>query len=312
MRNQASSWVSLVMVAGVTAAGFIGACGGKVVVDGSNNGSGGAGGDGVVTSTGLSTTSSPVTTGVITGPITGGSTMSGPVTVGSSMDVAVSVGPGPVTVGSSMDVAVSVGPSSSSGGTNACQDACDKATTCGLDICSQFNVNCQNPVPQARCPLNCIANGSCGDIAKLAMQNFATPLGFCILSCQGMGPGSSGVGPGSSGVGPGSSGVGASSGSGNPMACQQCTVQQCGSALLACGLKMGPGSCSQWLQCAQGCGQDSQCLFGCDSQFPNAAAQYGGVYSCLCNKCDAQCPSENACDHILSTPSGSGPSGGGP
>jgi hypothetical protein len=298
MRNQASSWVSLVTVAGITVAGFIGACGGKVVVDGSNpSGGGGAGGGLMVTSgpqttSGLQTTSGPITTGSITtGPMTGpatvGATTGGPITTGSTMDVAVSVGPGP-------------GASSSTGGLNSCDIACDKASTCGFDFCSQFNINCANPPQQAQCPLNCIANGSCGDIAKLAMQNFATPLGACILGCQGMGPGSSGAGPGSSGSGP------------PPVPCQQCTLQQCGGPLFACNAKKGPGSCSEWLACAQGCGQSSMCLFGCDNQFPNAQPEYTGVYQCLCSKCDASCPGQDACDHLLVLPSGAGPSGGGP
>ncbi len=188
MRNQASSWVSLVTVGGITVAGFLGACGGKVVVDGSNpSGAGGAGGagDSIVATSGVQTTSGPETTSgpFTTGPIpTGPSTTSGPFTTGATMDVAVSVGPGP-----------GPGASASSGGGNACDNACDKASMCGFDFCSQFNINCANPPPQAQCPLKCIAVASCGDIAKLAMQNFATPLGACILGCQGMGP--SGGGP---------------------------------------------------------------------------------------------------------------------
>ena len=161
---------------------------------------------------------------------------------------------------------------------------------------------------QAQCGLDCIANGSCGDIAKLAMQNFATPLGFCLLGCGGMGPG----GVGSSGVGPGAVG---STGSGPPpMACQQCTFQQCGGPIFQCNAKKGAGSCSQWLQCAQGCGQDSSCLFGCDSQFPSAAQQYLPVYDCLCNNCDAQCPAQDACGHTGPSPSGGsgGVGGAGP
>jgi hypothetical protein len=159
---------------------------------------------------------------------------------------------------------------------------------CGLNFCGQFGINCTNPPPQAECPLACIANGSCSDIAKLANQNFATPLGACIIGCQGMGPG----------------GAQASVGSGPPPAgCQQCTLQQCGGPIFACNSKKGPGSCSQWLQCAQNCGQDSMCLFGCDGQFPNAKAQYDGVYSCLCTKCDASCPSEDACAHLAPSPS---------
>jgi hypothetical protein len=193
MSNQASSWVSLVTVGGITVAGFLGACGGKVVVDGSNpSGAGGAGGagdsivatSGVQTTSGPETTSGPITTGPITtGPITTGpSTTSGPITTGATMDVAVSVGPGP-----------GPGASASSGGGNACDNACDKASMCGFDFCSQFNINCANPPPPAQCPLKCIAVASCGDIAKLAMQNFATPLGACLFNCQGMGP--SGGGP---------------------------------------------------------------------------------------------------------------------
>jgi hypothetical protein len=313
MRNQAHSLMSLIMVAGVAAAGFIGACGGKVVVDASNpSGSGGAGGAG---GSGPGTTAQgPIITGPITGPATTGPQTDVAVSVGpSSVSVgpgsvsSVSVGPGPssVSVGpgpssvSSGDPSTSVttvGPSSSSGGpTSACENACDKSTSCGLDLCGQLNINCSAPLPgQVACPLNCVANASCGDIQKLAMQNFATPLGFCILGCQGgMGPGSSSVGPGSSGVGPGSS----SSGIPPVAVCQQCTIQQCGNAVFACNAKKGPGSCSQWLQCAQSCGTDSMCLFGCDSQFPNAKPQYDAVYQCLCDKCDASCPSENACQH---------------
>lgn len=66
MRNQAHSLMSLVMVAGVAAAGFIGACGGKVVVDASNpSGGGGAGGAGG----GISVVNSQAATGQPTGPI---------------------------------------------------------------------------------------------------------------------------------------------------------------------------------------------------------------------------------------------------
>jgi hypothetical protein len=285
MRNQAHSLMSLVMVAGVAAAGFIGACGGKVVVEGSNpSGAGGAGG-GLVATSGPQTTSGPIstgsiTTGPITGPATVGATTGGPITTGSTMDVAVSVGPGP-------------GASSSTGGLNTCDIACDKASACGFDFCSQFNINCANPPQQAACPLNCIANGSCGDIAKLAMQNFATPLGFCLLGCQNMGPSAvSSSAVGTTGSGP------------PPMACQQCTLQQCGGPIFQCNAKKGAGSCSQWLQCAQGCAQDSMCLFGCDSQFPNAAPQYLPVYDCLCNNCDAACPAEDACSHNGVAPSG--------
>ncbi len=293
MRNQAHSLMSLVMVAGVAAAGFIGACGGKVVVDASNpSGGGGAGGAG-------GSMSAVVTSQVATGQPTGPIMTSGSDTTGAQMDVAVSVGPSSSGSGGPASSSVSGGPgsssgsggpsaSSSTGGPNACVNACDKSSMCGLDFCGQFNINCMNPLPQqVQCPLTCIANASCSDIQKLAQQNFATPLGFCILGCQGMGPGSSSVGPG-----PGSSGSGPM-----PGGCQQCTFQQCGSAIVACNSKQGPGSCSQWLQCAQGCGSDSMCLFGCDSQFPNAEPQYDAVYQCLCDKCDASCPSQDACSH---------------
>lgn len=316
MRNQAQTLMSLVMIAGVATAGFIGACGGKVVVDASNpEGVGGAGGTGQSSTQFVVATSNvsagPVITGPITGPVTSGSNTSG-----SSMDVAVAVGTGPmavaVGVGSSSTgpntvaaVSVGTGPgpgssstgnpstSASTGGLNACDDACNNSLMCGLDFCGQFNINCANPLPgQVQCPLTCIGNASCGDIQKLAQQNFATPLGACILGCQGMGPGA-GAGPGSVGSGPPP-----------PMACTQCTFQQCGGPIFKCNNKKGPGGCAEWLQCAQGCGQDSMCLFGCDSQFPNAAKQYNEVYSCLCNNCDAACPSENACGHLGPSPSG--------
>ncbi len=288
MRNQPYSLLSLITFAGVAAAGFIGACGGKVVVESSGStGEGGAGGAGsaggqqsIVATSGVQT--GPITTGPVT---TGASTTSG-VDVSSSQVAVAStgVGPGPSSVAAS-----SVAASSSTGVVNSCDDACSKASMCGLDFCGQFNINCANPPTQAQCPLSCIAAGSCGDIAKLAMQNFATPLGACILGCQGMGPG----GVGSTGSGPPP-----------PQSCTQCTLQKCGGPIFQCNSKKGPGSCSQWLQCAQGCGTDSMCLFGCDSQFPNAAPQYDAVYSCLCNKCDTSCPAEDACSHTGVSPSG--------
>lgn len=284
MRNQPYSLLSLVTFAGVAAAGFIGACGGKVVVDGSGpTGEGGAGGAGSAGGQ----QSIVASTGVLTGPITTGpNTTTGPDVSSSQVAIASSgVGPGPSSVAATTSaVSSSVAASSSTGVVNACDDACNKATMCGLDFCSQFGINCANPPMQAQCPLNCIANGSCGDIAKLAMQNFATPLGACILGCQGMG------GVGSTGSGP------------PPQSCTQCTLQQCGGPIFQCNAKKGAGSCSQWLQCAQNCGQDSMCLFGCDSQFPNAAPQYDAVYSCLCNSCDASCTSENACAHLAVPP----------
>jgi hypothetical protein len=307
MRNQAHSLMSLIMVAGVAAAGFIGACGGKVVVDASNpSGAGGAGGagGGFSVTTGQVSTSSVMTGPIITGPITGPTTTGDvAVSVGPSVVSAVSVGPGPSSVssGPNPSTSVSVGQASSSGGPsassstggplNACDSACDKASGCGFDFCGQFNINCDNPLPgQVQCPLTCVGNASCDDIKKLANQNFMTPLGACIFGCQGMGVG----GVGSSGVGPGSS---SSTGIPPVMACQQCTVQQCGAAVGACAAKQGPGGCSHWLQCAQGCGTDSMCLFGCDNQYPNAKQQYHAVYQCLCDKCDSSCPSEDACQH---------------
>jgi hypothetical protein len=287
MRIQAYSLMSTMTFLGVAVAGFVGACGGKVVVDGSNpaggGGAGGAGGGVFAIVASAAVTTAAVTTGssITTGPIM---TTGGPGSSGASMDVSASVGTGP-------DASSSVAASSSTGVVNACDDACNKATMCGLNFCSQFGINCANPPMQAQCPLACIAAGSCGDIAKLAMQNFATPLGACIIGCQGMGPGSA-VSVGSTGSGP------------PPMGCQQCTFQQCGGPIFQCNAKKGPGSCSQWLQCAQGCGQDSMCLFGCDMQFPNAAPQYDVVYSCLCNSCDASCPAENACGHLGPVPPG--------
>lgn len=290
MRIQSYSLMSAMTFAGVVVAGFIGACGGKVVVDGSGpNGEGGAGGAGgaggmVFSIVASSTVTAAVSTGssITTGPIM---TTGGPASSGATMDASASVGTGP---GASSSVAAS----SSTGVVNACDDACNKASMCGFDFCSQFGINCANPPMQAQCPLACIASGSCGDIAKLAMQNFATPLGACILGCQGMGPGSAVAGVGSTGSGP------------PPMGCQQCTFQQCGGPLFQCNAKKGPGSCSHWLKCAQACAHDSMCLFGCDMQFPNAAPEYDAVYSCLCNSCDASCPADNACAHGGPVPPG--------
>jgi hypothetical protein len=293
MRNQPYSLLSLITFAGVAAAGFIGACGGKVVVEssGTSGGEGGAGGSGSAGGQ----QSIVATSGVQTGPITTGPNTTTGVDVSSSQvavaSSSVGVGPGPSSVAATG--VSSVAASSSTGVVNSCDDACNKASMCGLDFCNQFNINCANPPTQAQCPLDCISVASCGDIAKLAMQNFGTPLGACILGCQGMGPG-----------GVGSSGVGSTGSGPPPQGCQQCTLQQCGTPIFQCNAKKGPGSCSHWLQCAQGCGTDSMCLFGCDSQFPNAAVEYDAVYSCLCNKCDTSCPAENACSHTGVSPAG--------
>ncbi len=309
MRNQAYSLMSLVSFAGIAAAGFVGACGGKVVVDGANPGGGGGGAGG-----GFAITSGPTSGFVASTGVVG--TTSTPSSSGATMDASVSVGTGvggssstgftssSTGFGGSSSVASSstgfggssavssVAASSSTGVIDSCNNACDKAMMCGLDFCGQFGINCGNVPPQSQCGLDCISNGSCGDIAKLAMQNFATPLGACFLGCQGMGPG----GVGSTGSGPPP-----------PMACQQCTFQQCGGPIFQCNAKKGPGSCSHWLQCAQGCNHDSMCLFGCDAQFPNAAPEYDAVYSCLCSSCDAQCPSDNACGHMGAGSSGTAP-----
>jgi hypothetical protein len=293
--------MSLATFAAIAAAGFIGACGGKVIVDGENpDGTGGGGGAGggfaivassSVVSTGVvGTTSSPSSTGA--NMIASVSVGTGPGSVVASSSVGVGgAGPGSSSVASSSVASTGVASSSATGVIDSCNTACDKAQTCGLDFCGQFGINCGNVPPQSQCGLDCISNGSCGDIAKLAMQNFATPLGACFLGCQGMGPGAA-ASVGSTGSGP------------PPMACQQCTFQSCGGPIFQCNAKKGPGSCSKWLQCAQGCGQDSMCLFGCDAQFPNAAPEYDAVYSCLCNSCDAQCPAENACGHLGPVPPG--------
>ena len=300
MRNQAYSLMSLVSFAGIAAAGFIGACGGKVIVDGSNpDGVGGSGGGSfAITATTGGVTSTGVV-GTTSSPSSSGATMDASSSVGTGIGGSASSSVASSSTGfggtSSVAVSSSVAASSSTGVIDSCNNACDKASMCGLDFCGQFGINCGNVPPQAQCSLDCISNGACGDIAKLAMQNFATPLGACLLGCQGMGPG----GVGSSGVGVGSTGSGPP-----PMACQQCTFQQCGGPLFQCNAKKGPGSCSHWLQCAQGCGQDSMCLFGCDAQFPNAAPQYDAVYSCLCTSCDASCAGENACAHSAIAPAG--------
>ena len=261
MRNQAYSLMSLLSFTAIAAAGFIGACGGNVVVDGANpDGTGGAGGVPIIlTGPAMQVATSTGVVGTTSSPGSSGATMNASVSVGTGFGGSSSSG---FTSSSSGfgGTSSSVAASSSTGVVNSCDDACNKATLCGLDFCGQFNINCANPPMQAQCPLNCIANGSCGDIAKLAMQNFGTPLGACILGCQGMGPG-----VGSSGSGP------------PPISCQQCTLQQCGGPLFQCNAKKGPGSCSHWLQCAQGCNHDSMCLFGCDAQFPNAAPEYDAV-----------------------------------
>jgi hypothetical protein len=257
MKTPAYRFLTFLSFASIGAAGLLGACGADVtqVTGGTTSGTGTHG-----------TGGAPSTTDVVS------STSS---SMGGESSVSVSV-----------SVTTDQSASSSTGG-NDCQNACDKATMCGLDLCKQFGVDCAMPNPMFACPEKCISVATCDDIMKLANNQFNTPLGLCLFGCQGMGPASSS-----------SSGMA----TGGAMQCGQCLNQACAGTLQACATDFGPNSthCAKWLQCENTCYAQNptpQCFFDCDAANPGAAGKYQPVYDCACNSCPMECGPSDPCNH---------------
>jgi hypothetical protein len=74
-------------------------------------------------------------------------------------------------------------------------------------------------------------------------------------------------------------------------ACLTCGASKCGGVLTSC--EQDP-ECMPWLACLTAC--DSQaCSSACDATYADVARVYYGVYSCLCNTCDAACSIAGSC-----------------
>lgn len=149
---------------------------------------------------------------------------------------------------------------------NSCMMTCGLVVQCfGFDVCGMFGIDCNNPIPQAQCAIDCIdmANPDCSNI-----QGVATA---CFTSCMGM---------------MGDGGMGGS--------CQQCAGMSCMGEVGAC---FGDGECQDWLQCIGGC-QDSTCTANCDTQYANAKPLYDAVYACTCANCSSQCAVGDPCSHV--------------
>jgi hypothetical protein len=268
--------ITSIIAAGITG----GACSNEILFDpgetssatatatGSSGGVGGAGG-------------APAVTATVTGPGSTGSTGT--------------TGPGPV----------SASVSTTGGGNTLCDLACSHGASCGSDLCQQFGVNCTSVSTQFDCPLKCITAATCSDINKLAMQQFNTALGACVIGCQG----STGSGPpppanGASVSSVASTAVGQTASSsvtsgGGQAQCQQCALQSCASTLQSCLTDNSPGGCAKWGQCIQGCQGSPSCYDDCDAKFPSAAAKYKTVYGCLCMSCGAACGATiDPCSHL--------------
>lgn len=167
--------------------------------------------------------------------------------------------------------------STSTGPMTLCDQACQHASDCGVDVCSFAMIDCANP--QTDCPAQCLLDANCLQILSLLTQNPDPALIGCITGCQG---GAGGGGPGGS--------------------CQGCAFQSCGMVLQSCGTP----ECQAWQQCAQGC-SDPQCFADCNAQNPGASTYYGDVYDCLCTSCETDCAmTADPCNQVIPGTGGAG------
>lgn len=148
----------------------------------------------------------------------------------------------------------------------ACEQLCGNVTTCFGADCSQLGVDCTNP--QFDCPAECLKDASCADLGAIAQGNVPPAYAPCLQMCQGGGMGGGGTGGGAQG------------------GCQQCAFSA--NCLNSC---FGDSACMAWAQCAQNC-QDPACFSMCNAANPNAAMQYGAVYSCMCTSCEMECAAQ--------------------
>lgn len=149
----------------------------------------------------------------------------------------------------------------SSGVPTICDDACQYAAHCGLDVCGSQELDCAKT--EDECAAQCIHDATCAQILTLPTQNPDLPLSACVFGCQDGGPGT----PGYCGV------CLSSSGCLDP-------IQNCNDP-----------DCQAWGQCALGCVQNDPqptCIDACDAQHPAAAPAYTMVDDCACMYCDCE------------------------
>jgi hypothetical protein len=162
---------------------------------------------------------------------------------------------------SSASTSVSATDASSSTGPvgTPCEQACAKIETCGFGTCQQFGINCGDP--QYDCVGECLVDATCADIIALAQGNGPPEIQACVSGCQGGGQGGGGQGG----------------------ACGQCIFQS-----NCAGGCMNDPACQAWGQCALNC-STPDCYADCNTQFPEAAMQYGAIYECACSSCATDC-----------------------
>lgn len=155
---------------------------------------------------------------------------------------------------------------------DACMQACDKATQCGLpgDQCAKY-LDCNTM--QGACAAKCIDDPSvmCADIIG-ALQGQGGPLLTCLQGCQGGAGGAGGQG---------------GAGGGPSMQCQQCGQNSCANAFQQCAQQAGFMTCQSWVNCVGKCG-DSMCFDACTKMYPAAQP----MATCLCTSCGNECANE--------------------
>jgi hypothetical protein len=171
------------------------------------------------------------------------------------------------------------------GGGNACQDACNKASSCGFNLCGMFNIDCADATPAMDCVAACIENDTCAQIETPATL-------ACAMACNAQGTGGAG--------------------GGSVMGCTACAAQSCFGQAGACE---GSPDCKAWLQCLQTCIVPT-CAAECNQANPGAATLYDPVYACLCTSCSTPCsgvldPCDQLPDGGMGGAGGAGGAGGG-
>ncbi len=207
--------------------------------------------------------------------------------LGCSSDVdTVDGGGGSGTTSASATVGVTSGPttsttvattaavtSSSTGGGNTCEQGCAHLAKCGLDVCGQVGIDCQDP--NTECPMGCVLDASCADLTE-AIINMAPPpaLAACLGACQG----------------------GTGGGGGGMQGCGQCAFGA--DCFQGC---FNDPDCQAWGQCAAGC-SDPQCYADCNAMNPAAADSYGPIYACVCAACSSECGAQmDPCNQGMGT-----------
>jgi hypothetical protein len=158
-----------------------------------------------------------------------------------------------------------------------------------------FGINCAMPNPNATCIIDCIgmAQPTCNNI-----QGVATG---CFQSCMGNMTTSSATG---------------SSSTGGMQSCGSCTSGangKCNGPVLTC-FQDNATHCGSWLSCANGCTtgmMGPSCYAACNSQYPQAAAEYDAIYACSCTSCATECATGDPCSFVGDADGGAADSGAG-